>query len=484
MGLLGNFNQGFGGGASGGSGSGTVTSVGVTMPSAFIVANTPITTSGDIDVTGAGTTSQYVRGDGSLANFPTSLGGGASVSFYLNGSVNQGTFGGSTYYQLGTTPVIGAGTDFSTSSNGLIAQFITDANVPNQLNVPSGNWNFELFFSASSNGGAPNFYLEVYKYDGASFTLLGTDSLSPENIGSGTVLDSYYTSVVIASASLNATDRIAIRVYVNVDGRTITLHTEDETVGQIITTFTTGLTALNGLTAQVQTFNTGTSGTDFAISSATSIHTFNLPIASAVNTGKLSSSDWSTFNNKPSDDLVTLGQQALGSGIKSVGIGCRSLANLTLSLAQTDGQMYLSAIYIPFSTTLTGARWFQNVTGNYTADNENRIGLYSYSGGNLTLVASTADDVNLWKGSGLQSKAFSSPYVASAGVYYLGFLYNSSAQVTAPSLVGSPNKLNGNYNDFTNSSKINATINSATLSASIAMSGTTGVQATWGMFVY
>lgn len=60
----------------------------------------------------------------------------------------------------------------------------------------------------------------------------------------------------------------------------------------------TGMTALNGLTGAVQTLGTGTSGTDFAISSTGTTHTFNVPIASAVNTGKLSSTDWSTFNAK------------------------------------------------------------------------------------------------------------------------------------------------------------------------------------------
>jgi hypothetical protein len=65
--------------------SGTVTSVDLTMPSAFSVSGNPITTSGTLAVTGAGVVSQYVRGDGSLANFPTTSGGGASVSYYLNG---------------------------------------------------------------------------------------------------------------------------------------------------------------------------------------------------------------------------------------------------------------------------------------------------------------------------------------------------------------------------------------------------------------
>jgi hypothetical protein len=60
----------------------------------------------------------------------------------------------------------------------------------------------------------------------------------------------------------------------------------------------TGISTLNTLTASTQTFAVGTSGTDFAISSATSTHTFNLPTASATNRGALSSADWSTFNGK------------------------------------------------------------------------------------------------------------------------------------------------------------------------------------------
>ena len=50
---------------------GGVTSVGLTMPSAFTVTNSPITSTGDLTVAGAGNTAQYVRGDGSLATFPT-----------------------------------------------------------------------------------------------------------------------------------------------------------------------------------------------------------------------------------------------------------------------------------------------------------------------------------------------------------------------------------------------------------------------------
>jgi hypothetical protein len=275
-----------------------VTSVGLTMPSAFSVANSPITSAGTLEVTGAGTVSQYVRGDGSLANFPTSTGGGSSLTFYLNGSVSQGTFGGVAFREMDRTPILGAGTDFTISSNGYIQSFITDAGVPNLLEIPAGNWNFETYFSSSSNGGNPSFYLELYKWDGTTLSLIASNSANPEGITNGTATHLYLSALPVPQTTLALTDRLAVRIYVNNSGRTIKLHTENGHLCEVITTFSTGLTALNGLTAQVQSFATGTSGTDFAISSATATHTFNLPTASAANRGALSSTDWNTFNNK------------------------------------------------------------------------------------------------------------------------------------------------------------------------------------------
>jgi hypothetical protein len=225
-------------------------------------------------------------------------GGGASVSYYLNGSVSQGTFGGVAMKEINKTPVIGAGTDFTIATDGYIQSFITDANDPNQLEIPGGNWNFETYFSASSPGGTPSFYIELYKWDGATLTLIASNSTTPEGITGGTAIDLYLTALAVPQTTLALTDRLAVRIYVTHSGRTITLHTENSHLCQVITTFSTGLTALNGLTAQVQNLAVGTSGTDFAISSVASTHTFNLPTASATNRGALSSADWSTFNNK------------------------------------------------------------------------------------------------------------------------------------------------------------------------------------------
>ena len=302
---------------------GTVSSVGLTMPSAFTVSNSPITSSGDIAVTGAGLSSQYVRGDGALANFPTNGGGGSSVNFYLNGSINQGTFGGVTYYELSKTPIFGAGTNFirtNAQGNGYIASFITDAGEPNLLNIPSGNWNIEFYFNASSGGGSPNFYNELYKVSNTNvFTLIASSSTNPEAITQGTTVDQYFSSIPVPQTTLLATDRIAIRVFVNTSGRNITLHTEDNNLSEVITTFSTGLNALNGLTAQVQYFGVGSSGTDFNISSVIDTHTFNLPTASATNTGKLSSGDWTTFNGKQNPiSLTTTGSSGASTLIGNV----------------------------------------------------------------------------------------------------------------------------------------------------------------------
>jgi len=275
-----------------------LTSVGLSMPSAFSVANSPLTANGTLSVTGAGIASQYIRGDGTLANFPTSSGGGSSVAYYFNSSVSQGTLGGVAYRELSKVPIIGTGTDLTISSNGYIGNYITDPNDPSLLSIPAGNWNFEMYFSANSGGGTPSFYVELYKYDGTTFTLIASSSSSPEGITNGTAIDLYVTALAVPATALTLTDRLAIRVYVNNSGRTITLHTEDNHLCEVITTFSTGLTALNGLTAQVQYFATGTSGTDFNISSSTATHTFNFPTASATNRGLLSSADWTIFNSK------------------------------------------------------------------------------------------------------------------------------------------------------------------------------------------
>ena len=246
-----------------------------------------------------GTSSQILAADGSvitqgnnititggvISSVGGSGGGGSSVNYYLNGGTSQGTFGGSTYYEFSKTAVIGTGADFSRGTNGYIASFITDVADPSLLLIPAGNWNLEFFFNSSSAGGSPSFYVELYKYDGTTFTLITSNSTNPEGITGGTAIDAYFTPLAVPETILTVNDRLAIRVFVNASSKTITLHTQNGHLCEVITTFTSGLTALNGLQAQVQNFAPGTTGTDFDIVSSGSTHTFNLPSASATARG-------------------------------------------------------------------------------------------------------------------------------------------------------------------------------------------------------
>lgn len=105
------------------------------------------------------------------------------------------------------------------------------------------------------------------------------------------------------------------------------------------------------------------------------------------------------------------------------------------SNVMVDGTLEVFSVHIPVSSVLTGVMWFQGNAGNYTSDNYNGVGLYSYSAGTLTLVASSTDDGTVWKNTGSTwgQKAFSAPYTAAVGVYFIALLYNSSAQSIAPS---------------------------------------------------
>jgi hypothetical protein len=232
-------------------------------------------------------------------------GGGGGRSYYLNGSVVQGTFGGITdMRQISPVPVIGTGTDFTINTNGYIKSFITDAGDPNKPVIPAGNWNFELWFSVNNTGGSPNFYVELSKYDivGGTFTPISTSSATPTNITT-TAITLYLTALSVPQTPLLLTDRLAVRVFVNHGGgsRVVTLHTQGPHLSQIITDFPSGIVSLNGLTAFVQNFTTpGTTGLAPNWSSASDNHTINIPLASAasVTAGLISKTDYDTFNGK------------------------------------------------------------------------------------------------------------------------------------------------------------------------------------------
>jgi len=265
-----------------------ITSIGLSMPSAFSVANSPLTANGSINVTGAGTVSQYIDGTGALQTFPA-----------LTGYV----------------PYTGATTDVDLGTHVLNAQALhvkgTAGNghlgLKHQSATPTGSANESLIF-ADVNGNLGwqngNLYLTTlvsnantanrsYTFPNASGTLALTSDISYPvtsvfgRTGAVVATEGDYTLTQLGDVTITTPSSGQVLKY---NGTAWVNNTDTDT----------GITTLNTLTALTQTFAVGTSGTDFTISSATSTHTFNLPTASATNRGALSSADWSTFNNKQS----------------------------------------------------------------------------------------------------------------------------------------------------------------------------------------
>jgi len=138
---------------------------------------------------------------------------------------------------------------------------------------------------------------------------------------------------------------------------------------------TGGITDLNGETGAIQSFATGTAGTDFGISSAANVHTFNLPVADATNTGKLSNTDWSTFNSK--QNALTFGDltEATSSILTILGgTGAVIGAGASIQVAQASGSTsgYLSSTdwntFNGKQSALTFSTGLTNTAGTITAN--------------------------------------------------------------------------------------------------------------------
>lgn len=179
-------------------------------------------------------------------------------------------------------------------------------------------------------------------------------------------------------------------------------------------------------------------------------------------TGKDYNTDMALKANLATANTDLLAYAAMGSVIKALPVGLSLVTGTNSTQTLSDGRTHYVAVYLSTPQTITGIKLYQATAGDYTADNYNGVGLYSVSGGTLTLRASSSDDGNIWKATAntIITKAFATPYAAPAGLYYIAILYNQSAQTTAPIIRGAASNTNVLAFDFANTLFISGTISS------------------------
>ena len=160
---------------------------------------------------------------------------------------------------------------------------------------------------------------------------------------------------------------------------------------------------------------TGTSGTDFAIVSSGTSHSFNLPTASATNRGALSSSDWTTFNSKQaSGNYIT----ALTGDVTAAGPGsvAATIANNAVTYGKIQAVSTTSKL-LGSSSTTTPVQEITISTGlTLTGTTLTATG----SGGTVTSVSGTSNRITVATGTTTPVIDISSSYVGQSSITTTG----------------------------------------------------------------
>ena len=250
-------------------------------------------------------------------------------------TINSPDAGGTVTEVCATTGT--SGTDFAVTgspitTNGTLTFNLPVASATNTGKLSSTDWS--TFNNKTTCTGTVT---SVSGGTGLTGTVTSSGSISVDYSGVDNIIDS---ATDCTNISVSLSDRI---MTTNFTSNIVEFHK----VGDLPFTSCTGTVSSIGAT-------TGTSGTDFNITGSpvtgSGTITFNLPTASATNTGKLSSTDWSTFNSKTTctgtvtSVAVTGGVGIDASGSPITGSGTINLTidlnELTTSTSDADGDFF------------------------------------------------------------------------------------------------------------------------------------------------
>ena len=321
---------------------GTLTSVGLTMPSGFSVASSPLTgAGGTIAITGAGDSTQYIDGSGALQTFPTLLSSDNLVKLVRNQSGATMTAGTIVYISgaTGNKPLISKAIATSDATSAQTYGLV-QANIANNADgyvVVIGNVG-SLDTSALTEG------QQLYLSGTTAGAYTTTKPYAPTHlVYVGIVLRSHPVSGIIGVKIQNGYEMDELH---NVDAyapsnndilsyNTTTSLWEHK---QIATTLGFTPISLSSLSATSPlSYNNGTGA-------------FSIQVASSTQNGYLASGDWSIFNNK---------QAALGgTGFVKISGSTISYDNSTYYLASNP------SAYITLASLSAGAGIsYSNITG-------------------------------------------------------------------------------------------------------------------------
>ena len=188
----------------------------------------------------------------------------------------------------------------------------------------------------------------VGSFTNATFTVNGKGLITAASSGTAPVTSVTATSPVLSSGG--ATPDISIPAATTSVSGYLTS-----------TDWTTFNSKGSGTVTSVAALTLGTTGTDLgstvANGTTTPVITLNVPTASATNRGALSSADWTTFNNKGSGTVTSVGGTGTVNGITLTGTVTTS-GNLTLGGTLSN---------VDLATQVTGNLPVTNLNGGTSA---------------------------------------------------------------------------------------------------------------------